>query len=102
MTAGENRQPARSEVPIACSLSLAALGRQARAWQSLLSRALVDRQRVPGGIRLTLRPGSGEALAELVRLERECCPWITFELSDATVTMTAEGAGEEVLLATFV
>lgn len=86
---------------MACSLSDAALGDRENAWHTLLSRSLIDRERVHGGVRLTVQPGSAETLNELVELERECCPWIKFELSGATVSMTAEGTGEQALLELF-
>jgi hypothetical protein len=87
--------------PIACSLSGAALGERGRAWRLLLSSSLVRRQRVPGGIRLTVQPDAAATLKELVELEIECCPWIKSELSGDTVTLTADGAGEPVLRTLF-
>ena len=40
---------------------------------------------------------------QLIDLERECCAWIHFEVSDGTaVTLTAEGDGEAVLASWFV
>ncbi len=92
--------PEKAE-PIACSLSGAALGDRERAWRLLLRRSLVRRQRIPGGVRLTVRPASARTLKELVELELECCPWINSELSGDTVTLTANGAGEHVLRALF-
>jgi len=39
---------------------------------------------------------------ELIDLERECCPWIRFEVTaDAVATLTAEGEGEAVLAGMF-
>lgn len=92
--------PEKAE-PIACSLSGAALGDRERAWRLLLKRSLVRRQRVPGGVRLTVRSDSAATLKELVELERECCPWIKPELAGDTVTLTADGAGAHVLRALF-
>ncbi len=97
--------PEKAE-PIACSLSGAALGDRERAWRLLLRRSLVRRQRVPGGVRLTVQTDSAATLSaatlkELVELELECCPWIRSELSGDTVTLTADGAGAQVLRALF-
>lgn len=92
--------PEKAE-PIACSLSGAALGDRERAWRLLLKRSLVHRQRVPGGVRLTVQTDSAATLKELVELELECCPWIRSELSGDTVTLTADGAGAQVLRALF-
>jgi hypothetical protein len=52
-------------------------------------------------MRLTVHPGAGAALRELVELERQCCPWIDFTLGDATVLMTADGNAEPILLEQF-
>jgi hypothetical protein len=57
---------------------------------------------VPGGIRLTVHPGSVPSLMKLVDLERECCPWIDFVVKDASVTITAEGDGEAAIRSMFV
>jgi hypothetical protein len=68
----------------------------------LMSSGLVQRDPVPGGIRLSAAPGAADALLELVELERECCAWIQFDVRDgAVVTMTAEGDGAAVLAGMF-
>ena len=57
---------------------------------------------VPGGIRLQASPQSERLLMDLIDLERECCPWIDFEIgADAAVTLTAAGEGEAVLAGMF-
>lgn len=67
-----------------------------------MGSGLVKRDRVPGGIRLSAAPGAAAALIQLVDLERECCAWINFEVSEGSVaTLTAEGAGEAVLAGMF-
>lgn len=41
-------------------------------------------------------------MIELIDLERECCAWINYELSnDSVVTLTAEGDGEAVIAGMF-
>jgi hypothetical protein len=91
--------------PIACTLSTSELKDREGAWKKLLDSGLVERDLVPGGIRL--RPSTGAAtalidLSALIDLERECCPWIQFAVRDgSTVTMTAEGDGEAVLAGMF-
>ena len=90
-------------LPIACTLSAADLVDRGFAWQKLLGSGLVKRDRVPRGIRLTAAPGAAASLIELIDLERECCAWIHFEISDGSiVTMTAEGDGDAVLAGMFV
>ncbi len=67
-----------------------------------MSSGLVERDLVPGGIRLRAAPGAVAALSELIDLERECCSWINFEVGDGSVvTLTAEGEGEAVLAGMF-
>ena len=89
------------EIPIACSLSAADLAERQRVWQALLGTDLLARESIPGGLRLTVRPGAGPQLHALIDLERDCCPWITFAVNGESVTMTAVGDGEEALLQMF-
>jgi hypothetical protein len=84
--------------PIACTLSAADLADREGAWRKLMSSGLVERDVVPGGIRLRPAPGAALALIELIDLERECCAWIRFHVGDSSiVTLTADGDGEAVL-----
>lgn len=89
--------------PIACTLSASDLKDRVGAWNRLMGSGLVERNLVPGGIRLTPAPGAADALIQLIDLERECCPWIDFEVgAGSIVTLTAEGDGEAVLAGMFV
>jgi hypothetical protein len=89
-------------IPIACTLSAEDLRDREGAWVKLLGSGLVQRDTVPGGIRLSADPGAAAALLQLVELERECCAWIQFDVRDgAVVTMTAHGDGEAVLTEMF-
>ena len=85
------------EIPIACSLSATDLAERQRLWDALLKTSLLAREPIPGGLRLTVRPGSGPQLHALIDLERDCCPWIRFAMNGESVTMTAAGDGEEAL-----
>lgn len=88
-----------SQPPIACSLSPQELTERTTAWQSLLRSSVVARQLVDGGMRLTVRPDAVQAMHSLVELERRCCPWMTFVVSGDSVTVTASGDGEPILVA---
>jgi hypothetical protein len=89
--------------PIACTLSASDLKDREGAWKKLLGSGLVQREIVPGGLRLSAAPGAAAALIELIDLERECCAWIDFEVTEGSVvTMTAQGEGEAVLAGMFV
>jgi hypothetical protein len=88
--------------PIACTLSASDLQDRQGAWNKLMGSGLVARDVVPGGIRLSPAPGAAAALIELIDLERECCAWIQFEVSDGSVvTLTAEGEGAAALAGMF-
>ena len=88
--------------PIACTLSASDLQNREGAWQKLIASGLLEREPVPGGIRLHAAPGAGAALMALIDLERDCCAWIRFDVAGAsTVTLTAEGDGEAVLVGMF-
>ena len=86
-----------------CTLTALELRDRGKAWQKLLASGLVERERVPGGIRLSAEPGASRALLQLIDLERECCAWIDFEVEDRrVVTLTAMGDGERVLAEMFI
>ena len=89
--------------PIACTLSASDLKDRAGAWNKLMGSGLVERDLVPGGIRLTPAPGAADALIRLIDLERDCCAWIDFSVgTGSAVTLTAAGDGEAVLAGMFV
>jgi hypothetical protein len=88
--------------PIVCTLSASDLQDRQGAWDKLMGSGLVARDVVPGGIRLSPAPGAAAALIQLIDLERECCAWIQFEVSErSVVTLTAEGDGGAVLAGMF-
>ncbi len=86
-----------------CTLDATDLADRERAWKKLLGSGLVHRERVPGGVRLTAGEGAAAALRQLIDLERECCAWIDYDYDsgDRAVTLTAQGAGEQVLAGMF-
>ena len=88
-------------LPIVCTLTPAELRDRGLAWRKLLDSGLVDRTRVPGGVRLAAgAEGPRATLLELVELERSCCSWINIEIGeDSVVTMTASSADGESALA---
>lgn len=93
---------ANEPVPIMCTLSPSDLEDRGAAWRKVLGSGLVERTRVPGGLRLVAAPGAATALMELIDLERECCAWIKFDVTGpGSVTLTADGAGRAVLAVMF-
>jgi hypothetical protein len=93
-------------VPIACTLTAAELQDRGAAWRKLFSSGLVERSQIPGGIQLTAAPRAAAALIELIDLERDCCAWIHYDVTEApggeaTATLTAPEDGEAVLAEMF-
>jgi hypothetical protein len=70
--------------PVACTLRPGEFQDRAEAWRALIDGWLIERERIPGGLRLVFdnRPGVAEAAGELLRLEAECCPWMHSQLED--------------------
>jgi len=87
--------------PVVCTLTSSDLRDRGAAWRKLFASGLLNRDRVPGGIRLSAQPGAVEALRELIALERECCAWIDYEVDSTGATLTADGDGEAVLAGMF-
>ncbi|HEY2604284.1 MAG TPA: hypothetical protein VGI67_22185 [Thermoleophilaceae bacterium] len=73
------------EIPIACSLSATDARTRKDDWKRLLERAAVTRTPLAGGgTRIALAPLDGvrAELRRLIEAERECCPFLEFELDD--------------------
>lgn len=84
-----------------CTLTRAELKDRGKAWQKLWASGLLERDRVPGGLRLRAQPGAADALMDLIELERDCCAWIDYEVGLNSVTLTAKGDGDAVLAGMF-
>jgi hypothetical protein len=90
-------------VPIACSLGAEAATQRGREWSALISRALISRSDIAGGVRVELRhfPGVRGEVEQLVAGERVCCPFLAIgiEMTNAALvlTVTAPAAGAAVL-----
>src|SRR5262245_32205493 len=95
------RKPAPDDAnpPIAGTLSGAAMQQRLQEIEQLARDALVERQRRPGGVRLSYRRNAEAAVRQLVRRERQCCAFLTFEIGvdeehvrvDITAPPEAEG-----------
>jgi hypothetical protein len=77
----DRRSPDRDTVTIACSLSDPEQQARRRELDAIFGSA-VDVREMPDGREFTF-PGKARVvteLAEIVAFERECCPFLTFEL----------------------
>jgi hypothetical protein len=87
--------------PIACALSPDELRDRSEEWQSLNDRALLDVSQEAGRLIASYRAEKGIAarLAELIEAEKECCPFLHFEMThqeeivSVVLTYPPEAAG---------
>ncbi len=80
-----------------CSLDQPGLAERRERWRRLLARALISVDRTPGGARQRLRAADGVEgeLRELIALEADCCPTLSFELSvDEELTLEVRGPAD--------
>jgi hypothetical protein len=74
-----------------CSLSPNALSARGDAWRSLMAQAL--HRRVEPGRVLSTYPNGPEiarSLAQLVEAEKDCCPFLEFEIRETDSTIEVE------------
>jgi hypothetical protein len=80
---------------IACTLNQEDLGSRRERWLVLGSRALIAVETTSGGLELVFarEPGVEDELARLAELERDCCPFATWEVAsgDGRVVMDVAG-----------
>jgi hypothetical protein len=84
--------------PIACTLTEADFRDRRHAWLKVGTFANAWCE-IPGGLAFAFSaaPGVYESLVELVRLEAECCDWMTFTLGNGpeSVRMTITANGDD-------
>lgn len=80
-TAGGRPQP--SGVPAACTLEAAGARERIAAWRQLASRAQLGVSDSPGAVTVTYQdlPGIAGELRRLADAERQCCPFLSFEVT---------------------
>lgn len=87
-----------NEMPVACSLTPGDTEARRDEWRRLLEANLVEREVIPGGIRLLLRPSAAAAtqVKRLAELEQGCCAWINWSIDEgATLAVDATAAEPE-------
>ena len=86
--------------PLVCTLTAADYRDRESAWLKL-GKYLMASAPTPGGLSFTFGPALGlqDSLAELVRLEAECCAWMTFTVGASPegihLTITSDGEDGE-------
>jgi hypothetical protein len=88
--------PAFASLPIACSLTAAELGRRLDEVDQLARKALLRRESIDGGVRLTFVGDVRARLDTFVAAERACCPFLDLRLSSDgnTHVLQITGPGE--------
>src|SRR2546423_8969889 len=86
--------------PIACSLDAFARGTRRERWLVLGSRALVRIDTTERGLRLVFasEPGVETEVMELAELERECCAFVSWDVTTTgyRVVLDVSGDGDAV------
>ena len=84
--------------PIACTLTDADLRDRRAAWLKV-GEFVIASEPIPGGLSVDFARAAGvaDSLAELVRLEAECCAWMTFEIEESPtkIRLSITGIGTE-------
>lgn len=85
-----------TELPIACSLSAAAQRERRETARRLVAVSLLDARATDRGAVLRFAGAAEPALRELIAAERECCPFLTFDLSERgdELSLVVEGPAE--------
>ena len=95
------------QTPIACSLTTGELRNREATLLALFRSAVLEVEELQEGFAVRL-PGDGKSIrltAELMVAERECCPFLTFEISalprmgPVTVRVVGPGGTKEFLRA---
>ncbi len=70
---------------LVCSLTAADYRDRETAWLKLGNYVSASAP-IPGGLSFTFAPTKGlrDSLTELIRLEAECCAWMSFAMSEST------------------
>jgi hypothetical protein len=85
---------------LVCTLTAADYRDRESAWLKLGAYVRASAA-IPGGLTFTFAPAIGlhDSLAELVRLEAECCAWMAFAMEDSPngvrLSITADGQDGE-------
>jgi hypothetical protein len=70
------------DLPIACSLEEAEMGKRLDEWHALVRDGSVDAVRIPHGVRLVVRAPASAEFRKLMVKEQECCAWVDWSLSE--------------------
>jgi hypothetical protein len=79
--------PARPDAPIVCDMTTAedTVEERLAEYAALFRRALLRRERDPGGVHFVFRAGAGvrDKVEDLARREALCCPFLAYRVETA-------------------
>jgi MerR family copper efflux transcriptional regulator len=86
-----------TETPIACSLTAADYRQRIADTDRVAHAALLDRQAIDGGARLTFADGEQRRaeLEALIAAESSCCPFLTMQLRRANGRLILDVTGPD-------
>jgi hypothetical protein len=78
-----------NELPLACSLPADGLAERRAEIGELLRRGLISSQRQEHSMTLSFAPSPAvaDAVHDLVRRERECCPFLAFTVEESPAAL---------------
>ena len=85
------------ELPIACSLQAEHRTTREDEWKNLLESALIERRPIPSGVSLRLHANSTvvSELSRLIELERQCCSWIDWKITEGDSVLVEATSRQE-------
>ena len=87
-----------NDLPIACTLTPAALADRSAFIDALRDDALIEREETPTGVRVRLRDGGDveQRVRELAAAEAACCAFLTFgvERGDGELVLSIDGPAD--------
>ena len=85
----------RELLPIACSLDAIDQSSRRQEWERVIKDSLLERTPVEMGVRMKFdRSGTLPTIERLITLERECCAWIDWALSDDGTNVMLEATAQ--------
>ncbi len=85
------------ELPIACTLDSDNRATREQEWSALFADSLIERQAITGGVALKLKrsPDAVSRLTNLIELERRCCSWIKWSITDGEAVLVQATSSHE-------